>query len=132
MSKKHTSASAETLPELSGLELAQRCVWFAQDKKALDPIILDLRKISTITDYLVICSAQSEPQIKAIANGVEQALKEGFERYPLAVDGFPTSQWIVIDYGDVMFHIFHEQKRPIYALEDLWSDAPQVSTLQPK
>ena len=85
--------------------------------------------ISTITDYLVICSAQSEPQIKAIANGVEQALKEEFERHPLAVDGFPTSQWIVIDYGDVMFHIFHEQKRAVYALEDLWSDAPQVSTL---
>lgn len=113
------------------LDLARQCVWAAQEKKALDPIILDLRNISTITDYLVICSAQSEPQIKAIANGVEQVLKEGFERQPLAVDGFPTSQWIVIDYGDVMFHIFHEQKRPVYALEDLWSDAPQVSTLQP-
>jgi ribosome-associated protein len=131
MSKKHTSASAETPPGLSGLDLARHCVWSAQEKKALDPIILDLRKISTITDYLVICSAQSEPQIKAVANGVEQALKEGFERYPLAVDGFPTSQWIVIDYGDVMFHIFHEQKRPVYALEDLWGDAPQVSTLRP-
>jgi ribosome-associated protein len=131
MAKKHTPAPAKTPPELSGLELARQCVWASQEKKALDPIILDLRKISTITDYLVICSAQSEPQIKAIANGVEQALKEGFERYPLAVDGFPTSQWIVIDYGDVMFHIFHEQKRAVYALEDLWSDAPQVSTLQP-
>ena len=112
-----------------GLDLARQCVWAAQEKKALDPIILDLRNISTITDFLVICSAQSEPQIKAIANGVEQALKESLERHPLAVDGFPTSQWIVIDYGDVMFHIFHEQKRPVYALEDLWSDAPQVSTL---
>ena len=123
---------AKTSSELNTLDLARQCVWAAQEKKALDPIILDLRNISTITDYLVICSAQSEPQIKAIANGVEQALKEGFERHPLAVDGFPTSQWIVIDYGDVMFHIFHEQKRPVYALEDLWSDAPQVSTLQPK
>jgi ribosome-associated protein len=123
---------AKTSSDLDGLDLARNCVWAAQEKKALDPIILDLRKISTITDFLVICSAQSEPQIKAIANGVEQALKEGFERYPLAVDGFPTSQWIVIDYGDVMFHIFHEQKRGVYALEDLWSDAPQVSTLQPK
>ncbi len=112
---------------LSGLELAQRCVQFIQDKKALDPLILDLRKISTIADYLVICSAQSEPQLKAIANGVEKTLKEEDECRPLAVDGFPTSQWIVIDYGDVMFHIFHEQKRAHYALEDLWSDAPQVS-----
>ena len=95
-------------PEQDSLDLARQCVWAAQEKKALDPIILDLRKISTITDYLVICSAQSEPQIKAIANGVEQALKEKPGRHPLAVDGFPTSQWIVIDYGDVMFHIFHE------------------------
>ena len=117
---------------LTGLELAHSCVQAAQDKKASDPIILDLQSISSVCDYMVICSAQSEPQIKAIANGVEQALKEGHERHPLAVDGFPTSQWIVIDYGDVMLHIFHEQKRPVYALEDLWSDAPQVSTLQPK
>jgi len=112
---------------LSGLELAQRCVQFALDKKALDPIILDLRKVSSICDYLVVCSAQSEPQIKAIATGVEKSLKEDFGRESLAMDGFPTSQWVVIDYGDVMFHIFHEQKRPVYALEDLWSDAPQVA-----
>jgi ribosome-associated protein len=115
----------------ASIDLARQCVWAAMDKKALDPIILNLRNISSITDYLVICSAQSEPQIKAIANGVELALKENLGRHPLAVDGFPTSQWIVIDYGDVMLHIFHEQKRGVYALEDLWSDAPQVSTLQP-
>jgi ribosome-associated protein len=130
MSKKTKTAPAETAPDSGSLDLARQCVWAAQEKKALDPIILDLRNISTITDYLVICSAQSEPQIKAIANGVEQALKESAQRHPLAVDGFPTSQWIVIDYGDVMLHIFHEQKRGVYALEDLWSDAPQVSTLR--
>ena len=111
---------------LTGLELAHRCVQLAQDKKALDPIILDLRDISTICDYLVICAAQSEPQLKAIANGVEKGLKDDFGRYPLAVDGFPTSQWIVMDYGEVMLHIFHENKRGVYALEDLWSDAPIV------
>ena len=113
-----------SVPE--GLQFARLCVEAAEDKKAVDPCILDLRDISTITDYLVICSAQSEPQLKAIANGVEQALKEKLGRHPLAIDGFPTSQWIVMDYGDVMFHIFHEAKRPVYALEDLWSDAPQV------
>jgi ribosome-associated protein len=118
-----------THASLTGLELSHRCVQLAQDKKALDPIILDLREISTIADYLVICSAQSEPQLKAIANGVEKGLKEDFGRHPLAVDGFPSSQWIVIDYADVMFHIFHEQKRTVYALEDLWSDAPQVPIL---
>jgi ribosome-associated protein len=118
-------------PEPEALTLARACVAAAEDKKALDPIILDLRAVSTITDYLVICSAQSEPQIKAIANGVEAALKEAPGRHPLAVDGFPTSQWIVMDYGEVMFHIFHEDKRAHYALEDLWSDAPQVAVVRP-
>ena len=126
MAKKTSPAPSAPPAEPDALKLARRCVAFAQDKKALDPVILDLRKISGITDYLVICAAQSEPQIKAIANGVEKELKEELGRYPLAVDGFPTSQWIVIDYGEVMLHIFHEQKRAVYALEDLWSDAPQV------
>lgn len=115
---------------LTGLELAHYCVQYAQDKKALDPIILDLQKISTICDYLVICSAQSEPQIKAVVNAVEKGLKDDHARFPLAVDGFPTSQWVVMDYGDVMLHVFHDQKRGVYALEDLWSDAPQVPVLQ--
>jgi len=115
---------------LTSVALAHRCVQAAQEKKGFDPIILDLRKVSTICDYLVICSAQSEPQIKAIVNEVEKGLKEEFDRHPLAVDGFPTSQWVVIDYGDVMVHVFHEEKRGVYALEDLWSDAPQVRMVQ--
>lgn len=111
---------------LTGLALARLCVEFAEDKKALDPVILDLTAISALADYFVICSAQSEPQLKAIANGVEKSLKDDYDRRPLAVDGFPTSQWVVVDYGDVMLHIFHEQKRGVYALEDLWGDAPRV------
>jgi ribosome-associated protein len=113
-------------PALDGIELARRCVECALDKKALEPLILDLQAVSTITDYLVICSAQSEPQLKAIANGVVKTLKDDYGRAPLAVDGFPTSQWIVVDYGEVMLHIFHQDKRGLYALEDLWSDARQV------
>jgi len=120
MAKKKTPAEPE------GLILARQCVAAAEDKKATDPVILDLRAVSTITDFLVICSAQSEPQLKAIANGVETTLKETIGRRPLAVDGFPASQWVVVDYGDVMLHIFHDQKRGVYALEDLWSDAPVV------
>ncbi len=113
-------------PSIDGVELARRCVDLALDKKAIEPVILDLREISTITDYLVICSAQSDPQLKAIANGVVKGLKDDHARAPLAVDGFPVSQWIVVDYGDVMLHIFHEAKRGIYALEDLWSDAKKI------
>ncbi len=122
--------SDTTHAPLSSLELAHHCVQFALDKKALDPIILDLNNISTICDYLVIFSAQSEPQIKAIVNAVEKTVKDEYGRHPLAVDGFPTSQWVVMDYGDVMVHVFHEDKRGVYALEDLWSDAPQVRVIK--
>lgn len=116
----------EPVTALSGLELARRCVELALDKKAVDPALLDLRAVSTITDFLVICSAQSEPQIKAIANSLEKTLKEEQGLHPLAVDGFPASAWVVIDYGDVMVHVFNEEKRRLYALEDLWSDAPRL------
>jgi ribosome-associated protein len=120
------TASSSSAPHLEGIELARHCVEIALDKKALRPLILDLQEISTITDYLVICSAQSEPQLKAITNGVVKTLKDEFGRAPYAVDGFPASQWVVIDYGEVMLHLFHEDKRGVYALEDLWSDAKKV------
>jgi ribosome-associated protein len=120
------TTTPSSAPPLDGLELAHRCVELALDKKAVEPVILDLQAISTITDYLVICSAQSEPQLKAIANGVVRALKDDFARAPYAVDGFPASQWVVVDYGEVMLHIFHQDKRGVYALEDLWNDAKKV------
>lgn len=111
---------------LTPLKLAKQCRTIAEDKKALEPVILDLRKVSAVSDFFVICSAQSEPQLKAIANAMEKELKDEHQLYPLAVDGFPKSQWIVVDYGSVMVHIFHESKRSHYGLEDLWSDAPLV------
>lgn len=89
--------------------------------------MLDLRGISTFTDYFVICSGASEPQLKAIASEVQDRLRTEADRRPMAVDGFPASQWIVVDYGDVLVHIFNSEKRDYYALEDLWSDAPRVA-----
>ena len=88
--------------------------------------MLDLREISTFTDFFVICSAASEPQLKAIANEVEGRLKQDHGVRPVAVDGFPASQWIVIDYMQVIVHIFHAEKRSFYSLEDLWGDAPRL------
>ena len=89
--------------------------------------MLDLRDISTFTDFFVICSAASEPQLKAIANEVEGQLKQDHNVRPVAVDGFPASQWIVIDYMQVIVHIFHAEKRAFYSLEDLWGDAPRLA-----
>ena len=87
---------------------------------------LDLRGISTFTDFFVICTGTSEPHLKAIAGEIQDKLKTEHGVTPMAVDGYPTSQWIVADYSDVIVHIFHEEKRPVYSLEDLWSDAPRL------
>ena len=75
----------------------------------------------------MICSAASEPQLKAIAGEIETRLKEDDKIRPAAVDGFPASQWIVLDYLQVVVHIFHREKRAFYSLEDLWGDAPRLS-----
>jgi ribosome-associated protein len=87
--------------------------------------VLDLRGISTFTDFFVICSGTSEPQLKAIAGEIESRLKQEHKIKAVAMDGFPASQWIVLDYLQVVVHIFHRDKRPFYSLEDLWGDAPR-------
>ena len=88
--------------------------------------MLDLQGISTFTDYYVICSGGSEPQIKAIAASIQEHLREDFGVRPAAVDGFPVSQWVILDYMSVLVHIFAGDKRGYYALEDLWGDAPRL------
>lgn len=90
-------------------------------------MVLDLQGISTFTDFFVICSGTSEPHLKAIAGGVESGLKDDHGVRPVSVDGFPASQWIVLDYMQVIVHVFHRDKREFYSLEDLWGDAPQLA-----
>ena len=89
-------------------------------------MILDLRGISSFTDFFVICSGTSEPHLKAIAGEIEQRLKEDHGIRPTAIDGFPASQWMVLDYLQVIVHVFHSDKRAFYSLEDLWGDAPRL------
>jgi ribosome-associated protein len=89
-------------------------------------VALDLRGISTFTDFYVICSGTSEPHLKAIAGEVQEKLKERFEVRPAAVDGYPVSQWVILDYLSVLVHVFHTDKRAYYGLEDLWGDAPRL------
>ncbi len=87
---------------------------------------IDLRGISSFTDFFVLCSGTSEPHLKAIASEVEGRLKKEHGVTPMAVDGYPLSQWIVADFSDVVVHIFHADKRDFYSLEELWSDAPRL------
>ncbi|MEY2519090.1 MAG: ribosome-associated protein [Verrucomicrobiota bacterium] len=90
-------------------------------------MVLDLQGISTFTDFFVICSGTSEPHLKAIAGAVEAGLKDDHGVSPVSVDGFPASQWIVLDYMQVIVHVFHRDKREFYSLEDLWGDAPRLA-----
>jgi ribosome-associated protein len=90
-------------------------------------LLLDLRGISTFTDFFVLCSGTSEPHLKAIAQEIETKLKEEHAIRAVAIDGFPASQWIVLDYLQVVVHIFHRDKRDFYSLEDLWGDAPRIA-----
>jgi len=106
--------------------LARICAEAALEKKAGDVVILDMRGISSFTDFFVIVSGTSEPQIKAIASSVRERVREITGERPLAEDGFPGSQWIIIDYGSVIVHVFHEEKRSVYDIESLWGDARRI------
>jgi ribosome-associated protein len=106
--------------------LARACAAAASDKKAEDIQVLDLRGISTVTDFFVVCGGTSDPQIKAIASGIRTNIREKFGKGPFAEDGLPASRWIVLDYAQVIIHIFHTESREFYSLEDLWGDAPRL------
>jgi len=108
-------------------ELAKLCSGYAADKQAENVVALDLRGISTFTDFFVICSGTSEPQLKAIAGEIVARLRDEHDIKPSAVDTYPLSQWLVLDYGSVVVHVFHQTKRDLYCLEDLWSDAPRLA-----
>lgn len=102
--------------------LAKNVARFALSKKASNIVLMDLRKKSSATDFFVVCSGDSEPQVKAIAD----AIRDGMEGKGLRVwhsEGFHARQWILLDYVDVVVHIFHKDLRSFYNLERLWSDA---------
>lgn len=111
---------------IDGENLARACAAAAAEKKAEDPVILDMRGIAAFTDFFIICSATSEPQLKAIAGSIREELREKHGKRLLSETGGPMSQWIVLDYGDVIVHLFHTEKRGFYDLEHLWGDAKRL------
>lgn len=113
------------------LTIAKTSARFADEIQAEDIVVLDLRGISSLADYFVICTATSLPHLKAVSRDVRLKTEEEIGEKPRSADGEATSMWLVIDYVDVVVHIFHEEKRSLYALEDLWSDAPRVELESP-
>jgi ribosome-associated protein len=99
----------------------------AGEKKALDPVVLDLREVASFTDYFVIVSATNVRQVQAIADGVEEQLRKQSGARPARVEGYKSAEWILLDYGDFIFHVFEEKSRRFYDLERLWRDAARVA-----
>ena len=107
-------------------ELAFQCVNAALDRKAEDLVILSVKAVSSFADYFVICSGNSDRQIQSLADHVEQKLKEAGV-FPLGIEGERSVSWILMDYGDVIVHIFYKPVREFYDIEGLWSDAPRMA-----
>lgn len=107
-------------------ELADLAVRAAGDKKAYDFKVLDISNISTIADFFVICSGRSSINVQAIAGEIVDKVKEQFEGLVPRKEGVREGRWILLDYGDVVIHVFQEEERQFYNLERLWGDAPVV------
>jgi len=107
-------------------QLVLRCVNAALERKAEDLVILSVKDLSSFADYFVICSGNSDRQIRALADHIGHTLKKtGIS--PLGIEGERSGSWILMDYGDVILHIFYKPVREFYDIEGLWSDAPKMT-----
>jgi ribosome-associated protein len=107
------------------------CAQAALEKKAFDITILELKKASSLTDYFLICSGRSDRQVQAIAHSIEEKMGEQGIR-PLGEEGIREGRWVLMDYDDVVIHIFYDQLRRYYDLEGVWIEAPRINSLEEK
>ena len=115
---------------LEAQELAKRIVEIASDKLATDIVLLDIRPIATVADYFVVASTGSERQMQAVVRDIEQTLRNDDGVRPLRVEGQSSSGWVLMDYGDVVVHLFSVEQRGFYRLEELWSAAVPLVRMQ--
>jgi ribosome-associated protein len=111
-------------------ERALCCAQSALDKKAYDLVILKVSDLTSVADYFVICTGRSDVQVQTICRATEEAMAKLGVR-PLAIEGFTHGQWVLLDFGDVVVHIFYETVRDFYNLEGLWSQAPRCPLPEP-
>ena len=109
---------------MTGAELARAAAGFAEDRKAIDIVELDLRGAVGYTDYFVVCSGNTERQTKAIHDAVHLGMKREHGLLPRRVEGVGEGRWILMDYLDVVVHVFTPETRDFYRLEQLWGEAP--------
>ena len=127
-SRPQSAGSDLPRAELDGViaERVRQAVAAADDRKAIDLKVLALADVSDFTDYFVLCSGTSDRQVQAIASAIDETLRKGKVR-PLHREGVSGGQWVLLDYGDFIVHVFQEETRRFYGLERLWSDAPDVT-----
>ena len=113
--------------QLSAGEIAGLIAGYAAEKKAIDMVEVDLRGVSGYTDYFVICSGNTERQTKAIHDAIHLGMKNDHGILPRRVEGLPEARWVLMDYFDVVVHIFTPDTREYYRLEQLWGEAPRRS-----
>ncbi|HEX5761180.1 MAG TPA: ribosome silencing factor [Thermoanaerobaculia bacterium] len=118
------TAGADPLPDTDSR--VHDAVSAAEDRKARELRVLHLGRVTDFTDYFLICSGTSDRQVQAIADSIQERLRAGKVR-PLHVEGYNRAQWVLLDYGDLVVHVFQEEPRRFYALERLWGDAPDVT-----
>jgi ribosome-associated protein len=109
-------------------KLALLCRELADNKKAENIVILDVRELSSVTDYFVIAAGTSEPHLRAIMDEIIDRLREDCDLRPNAIDGTLRAAWVVVDYFDVIVHVMRQDVRERYDLETLWGDAPRVKS----
>lgn len=109
------------------LQLAIMC---ASEKKAAKMVALDLRQIASFTEFFVICSGSNQRQVQAISDEISEQLKKQLKRSPVRIEGYKSGEWVLLDYGDFVFHIFDKEARDFYDLERLWLDATKVEIPQ--
>jgi ribosome-associated protein len=117
-----TSPLPQTSASSDPLDYARAIVDFISDLKGEDIVLLDLRQVTVITDFFVICTANSDRQIKAIVEKVAEAMKERYDVAALRVEGQAMGGWVLMDYGDIVVHVFDEDQRDYYNLEQLWNN----------
>ncbi len=112
------------------LTLARLVVDAAADKKAENVLLLDLRDLSMVADFFVICSGNSDRQLRAIAGSIDDVMSKEYQISPHHVEGTDSGGWVLMDYGDVIVHIFAPSQRAYYNLEGLWAMAPVLLKMQ--
>jgi ribosome-associated protein len=111
---------------IKGLELALACAKAADETKAEQIRVWDLRGVSNLTDFMVVCSGTSMPQLRAVLRDVAGKVEEEYGVKPVHSEGKADTRWVVLDFIDVMVHVMHQELRDYYGLEDLWKDAKEV------